>query len=48
MAEFNALKTLHHPNIVQLYEIIDDPNESEIMLVMDLIEGGTVEEKLEK
>ena len=42
--ELNALKKLTHPNIIQLHEIIDDPKEDKVYLVMDLLEGGTVED----
>ena len=32
-----------HPNIVRLYEVIDDPDGSHIYMVMEYVEGGTVQ-----
>ena len=29
-----------HPNVVKLYEVIDDPNNDKILLVMEYIAGG--------
>lgn len=44
--EFEALKKLHHPYIIRLHEIIDDPKERSLYLVMDLLEGGTIDDKI--
>jgi len=43
IAELEALKNIYHPNIIQLHEIIDDPSVDSLYLVMDLIQGGTLE-----
>lgn len=48
MAELEALKKLDHPNIIKLYEIIDDPADPNMYLVMDQIEGGTIEDQILK
>lgn len=48
VSELQALKQLNHPNIIRLYEIIDDPNEPNVYLVMDLLEGGTIQQKINK
>lgn len=46
MQELHALKKLQHPNIIQLHEIIDDPKEDRVYLVMDVLDGGTIEDKV--
>jgi serine/threonine protein kinase len=46
MAELEALKRLLHENIIRLYEIIDDPAMPNLYLVMDIITGGTIEDKI--
>ena len=38
--EVEALKLCQHPNIVRLYEVLE--NEDRIFLVMELLEGGTL------
>jgi serine/threonine protein kinase len=48
LAELEALKKLDHPNIIVLHEIIDDPNEPNIYLVMDLLPGGNIEDIIKK
>lgn len=40
MREMRILKTLNHPNIVRLYEVID--TEKELYLVMEYAAGGEV------
>lgn len=35
LAELDALKKLSHPNIIKLYEIIDDPLDPNLYMVMD-------------
>lgn len=42
MAEFEVLKKIDHPNIVQLHEVIDDPAQDKLYLVMDLLTGGSL------
>lgn len=46
LAEFQALKEMCHPNIIRLHEIIDDPKEPNVYLVMDQLTGGTLQSKL--
>ena len=41
--EIAVLKKLHHPNIVNLAEVIDDPSDDTLLLVMEYVEGGTLE-----
>ncbi len=48
MAELEALKRLMHPNIIKLYEIIDDPVMPNLYLVMDIITGGTIEDRIKE
>ncbi|KAJ4445477.1 hypothetical protein ANN_07285, partial [Periplaneta americana] len=40
--EIAILKKLHHPNIVKLYEVLDDPVEDHLYLVFELLERGEV------
>ena len=42
----DVLKSLAHTNIVKLHEIIDDPTNECLYLVMDYLPGGTMAEKL--
>lgn len=41
------MKKLYHINIVKLHEVIDDPQNSKIFLVMDYLPGGTLSDKLQ-
>lgn len=41
--EIAILKKLNHPNIVNLVEVIDDPSTDSLLLVMEYVEGGTLE-----
>jgi serine/threonine protein kinase len=41
--EIAILKKLNHGNIVNLVEIIDDPSTDSLLLVMEYVEGGTLE-----
>jgi [calcium/calmodulin-dependent protein kinase] kinase len=34
------MKKLNHPNIITLYEVIDDPEVDKLYLVIELAEGG--------
>jgi len=45
--ELKALKQLHHPNIVQLKEVIDDVDNKELYLVMEHLPGKTLQVVLE-
>ncbi|KAJ9580240.1 hypothetical protein L9F63_004113, partial [Diploptera punctata] len=40
--EIAILKKLHHPNIVKLYEVLDDPVEDNLYLAFELLERGEV------
>ena len=42
------MKALNHPNIVRLYEVIDDPDEDLLFMVMELVEGGDLAAPYEK
>jgi hypothetical protein len=41
--EIAILKKVHHPNIVNLVEVIDDPSTDSLLLVMEYVEGGTLQ-----
>ena len=41
-AEIAILKKLNHPNIVKLYEIIDDPKHDKLYLITEFIKNGTL------
>lgn len=43
--EIAVMKKLHNPNIVQLVEVIDDPRANSLLLVMEYVEGRTLEQK---
>lgn len=43
-----CLTKLCHKNIIRLNEIIDDPTSRNVYLVMNLCQGGTLLEKLDK
>jgi serine/threonine protein kinase len=40
--EMEVLKKLVHRNVIRLHEIINDPKNDEIFLIMDFLEGGTL------
>ena len=42
--EIAVMKKLDHPNVVKLHEVIDPPGSSDLMLIMEYCEGGTVME----
>ena len=46
MGEIAVMKQLNHPNVVQLYEVIDDPDEDLLFLVMELVPGGDLSEPI--
>ena len=31
-----------HPNVVKLFEVIDDPTEGKLLMVMEFIDGGAL------
>jgi [calcium/calmodulin-dependent protein kinase] kinase len=36
------MKKLYHPNIVSLYEVLDDPTEDSLYMVMEMCKKGVV------
>jgi len=46
--EIAIMKKTFHPNIVRLYEIIDDKKSNELYIVMEYIMGGHLLEKIKK
>lgn len=44
--EMAILKKLDHPNVLRLYEVIDDNTDDKLYLVTELVQNGTLEEKL--
>jgi len=45
--ELNALKGLYHPHIVQLKEVINDPESPLLYLVMQFLPGMSFQDKLD-
>jgi serine/threonine protein kinase len=46
--EIDLMKTLHHPNLVRLFEVIDDTSSSSIFLVMEFMNQGDLQNLTEK
>eukprot|EP00210_Caulerpa_lentillifera_P001346 g1295.t1 len=42
LAEINVMKSLQHPNVVRLYEVIDDPTSDKLLMVLEYVDGGEV------
>ncbi|KAK9785422.1 hypothetical protein WJX73_002199 [Symbiochloris irregularis] len=42
LREIWVMKQLSHPNVVQLVEVIDDPQGSKLLMVLEYVEGGPV------
>ncbi|CAO3596662.1 unnamed protein product [Absidia cylindrospora] len=40
--EVAILKKLHHPNVVKLYEVLDDPNDDSIFMVFEMAHQGVL------
>jgi serine/threonine protein kinase len=38
--EIAILKALNHPNVIKMYALIDDPDETKLYLIMEFLEGG--------
>lgn len=47
-SEMVIMKKLDHPYICKLYEIIDDPNQHKLYLIIEYSKQGTIEKKIEK
>ena len=45
-SEIAILKKLDHPNIVRLYETIDDPTHDKLYLITELVKNGTLEQRI--
>ena len=39
-SEIAVMKELDHPNVVKLYEVIRDPEQSKLLMIMEYVEGG--------
>ena len=46
--EMAVLKKLSHPNVLCLYEIIDDNSINKLYLITELAKNGNLKEKVEK
>jgi len=46
--ELKVLKTLDHPNVIWLHEIIDDPKRDHIYLVTEYHSAGSLGDKIKK
>ena len=46
LEELNVLKTLEHPNVIYLHEIIDDPKNDSIYLVTEYLSKGSLGDKI--
>ncbi|KAF2077666.1 hypothetical protein CYY_001054 [Polysphondylium violaceum] len=42
LREIAIMKKLNHPNVVKLFEVINDPTEECLYIVMEYIEGGAI------
>ena len=40
--EVAIMKKLHHPNLVQLIEVLDDPEEDSLYMVLEMCKKGVV------
>lgn len=38
--EIAIMKRCAHPNVVRLFEVIDDPNTEKIYLILEFVDGG--------
>ncbi|EGC38659.1 hypothetical protein DICPUDRAFT_148677 [Dictyostelium purpureum] len=43
LKEIAIMKKMNHPNVVKLYEVINDPEEESIYIVMEYVEGGNLQ-----
>jgi serine/threonine protein kinase len=42
------MKKLDHPNIIKLFEIIDDPNDSKLYLITEFVKNGSLAARIRK
>ncbi|GMH40079.1 hypothetical protein BSKO_07983 [Bryopsis sp. KO-2023] len=42
--EIVVMKKMDHPNVVRLFEVVDDPNDDKMLMVMEYVNGGAVME----
>lgn len=42
MKEMAVMKKLDHPNVVKLYEVIHDPEQKLLVMVMEFLPGGSI------
>ena len=47
VAELSLLKIIDHPHCVQLYELLDDPEQDKLYLIMEYVDGLSVMEMFE-
>lgn len=43
--EIAIFKKVHHPNVVRMREIIDDPDSSKLFMILEYCEGGELQWK---
>jgi [calcium/calmodulin-dependent protein kinase] kinase len=43
--EICVMQKISHPNLVQLFEVIDEENSKKIYIIMELVSGGNIAEK---
>jgi serine/threonine protein kinase len=48
LREARALARLHHPNVVTIYHIVDTPELAHPWLVMELVTGGSLHDRLQQ
>ena len=48
MAEVALMKKLDHPNICRLHEVIDDPSDHKLYLVLEFVKGGEVMNRVDE
>lgn len=46
LREARALARLHHPNVVTIYHIVDSPEHRHPWLVMELVTGGSLDDRI--
>jgi [calcium/calmodulin-dependent protein kinase] kinase len=46
--EMAIMKKLDHPNVLKLFEIIDNPAESKLYLITEFVKNGTLASRIRK